>query len=214
MNWKILAAVAALGAGAASQSHATAFTLSLTGDPTTFTETQFISGSSAYDQFSMGLSGLDATNAITVSQGDTISSTVTLTSAYTIGTASGHTDILQFFFGEGFPSENTGVDGTFNFYDGASLVATFGYSSTTSSSLASYTANFPPGNPAFTFDSFTNDLTINDLATSATLDNSSFSYALVTPVPEPATWVMMMLGVGAAGLALRTGRRLKAGVAA
>ena len=217
MNWKILAAVAALGAGAASQSHATAFTLSLTGDATAFTESQFTFNNSAYDEFSLSLSGLDASNAITVAQGDTISSTVTLTSEYTIGTASDHTDILQFFFGSAFPSENTGVDGTFNFYDSGSLVASFGYSSTTGNALASYAANFPPGNPAFTFDSFTNDLTINDLATSATLDNSSFSYALVTPavvaVPEPSAWALMMLGVGAAGLALRTGRRLKAGVA-
>ena len=210
MNWKILAAVAVLGAGAASQSHAAAFNLSLAGDPSAFSESTFLFNNGSYDEFSLNLTGLDSSNAITVSQGDTISSTVTLSSEYTIGTAPGHTDILQYFYGTGFTGAGTGVDGTFNFYDAGNLVASFGYSSSTSGALASYAANFPPGNPAFTFDSFTNDLNINNLDAPATLDSSQFVYALVTPVPEPTTWAMMMMGVGAAGLMLRTGQRRQA----
>ena len=215
MNLKILTAVAVLAAGAASQSQAAAYVLSLTGDPTAFSESQFTFNNAAYDEFSLSLTGLDGSNAITVEQGDTISSTVTLSSAYTIGTAPDHTDILQYFFGSAFPAGNTGVDGTFNFYNGATLVASYGYSSTTSDQLASYAAIFSPNNPAFTFDSFTNDVNINALGSPATLDSSQFTYALVTPLPapEPSTWAMMVLGVGAAGLMVRTSRRRLARVA-
>ena len=207
MNWKILAAVAVLAAGAASQSQAATFSLSLSGDPTNFSESNFIFNNESYDRFYLTLDGLNAGNAITVSQGDEIDSTVTLSSLYTIGTAPGHTNILEIRSGSSFPSENTAGNGTFTFFNGADVVATFNYSSSTSGQLAAYAANFPPNNPAFTFDSFTNNFTITDLATSATLDGSAFFYDLTTPVPEPTTWAMMMVGVGAAGLMLRAGQR-------
>jgi hypothetical protein len=45
-------------------------------------------------------------------------------------------------------------------------------------------------------------------ANSITLGTSGFSNAvLITPVPEPATWAMMLLGMGAIGLTLRSRRR-------
>jgi hypothetical protein len=45
-------------------------------------------------------------------------------------------------------------------------------------------------------------------ANSITLGTNGFSNAvLITPVPEPATWAMMLLGMGAIGLTLRSRRR-------
>jgi hypothetical protein len=207
MNPRLLAAAAAVLSGAiASASQAATFTLDLTGDPSTFNAFQFNFNHLHYDEFSMPLSGLDGANAITVSQGDTINSTVTLTAPYTIGTDTGHTDILQFLTGTTFPNEGTGVSGTFNFYDGANLVASFGYFSTTSDALASYAAVFPPNNGAFTFTSFTNSAVVASLPTPATLDGSSFTYALANTVPEPATWAMMLVGVAGLGMTMRSRR--------
>ena len=149
-----------------------------------------------------------------MSLGDTINATVTLDGLYTVPQSQLYTNFLQFFTGSAFPSENTGVDGTFTFYNGGTQVASFSYFSTTSGSLASYTANFPPSNGAFTFDSFTNAVHINDLATPATLDGGFLFYDLVSSAaPEPATWAMMLVGLGLAGGALRARARAKTATA-
>ena len=197
-------AVAAILAVTGSQARAATYTVSLTGMTSGFTESMFNFNGSHYDAFFLNLSGLDANNAFTVSQGDTINSTVTLDAAYTIPASQQHTDFLQFLTGSAFPNENTGVNGTFTFFDAGVQVASFGYSSTTSGQLASYAALFPPNNGAITFDSFTNDFFTNTLATSATLDGSSLEYALVSnAVPEPASWAMMLVGFGMMGGLLR-----------
>ncbi len=182
--------------------HASVYTVDLTGMISDFSETTFNSGGSHYDRFILTpLSGLDSSNAITVSQGDTINSTVTLDNPYFIPTSPSYTNILQFFTGSSFPSENTEVQGTFDFYDGGSLVGSFTYLSTTSNSLASYAANFPPNNAGFTFDSFTNDFQITTLGIPATLDGSYFFYDLVQ-VPEPSALALFGAGlVGFAGFA-------------
>lgn len=201
---KSLAALAALTI-AASGAHAATYTVTQTGAIADFQASQFDFGGNHYNRFILPLSGLDSSNAFTVSQGDSIDATVTLDGAYTIPQSQLYTNILQIFTGSAFPNENTGVDGTFTFFDGLTQVASFGYSSTTSGDLASYAANFPPNNGAFTFDSFTNDLVINTLATPATVDGGYFFYDLVShAVPEPATWAMMLVGLGMVGGAMRS----------
>ena len=210
---KALAAVAGLTIGA-STAHATVYTTTQTGAVANFQASQFTFGGNHYDRFILPLSGLDSSNAFTVSLGDTIDATVTLDGLYTIPTSQLYTNILQIFTGSGFPNENTGVDGTFTFYNGGTQVASFNYSSTTSGSLASYTANFPLNNVAFTFNSFTNAVHINDLATPATLDGGYFFYDLVSSAaPEPATWTMMLVGFGLVGGALRARAKAKTATA-
>ncbi len=216
MNRKILWATAAvamiLGLGAASAQAAT-YDLTLSGDVGGFSESEFDFSGLHFHNFSVGLSGLNADNAITVAQGDQIHATVNFNGEYTIPVSQVRTDILHYLFGSSFPDENTGVNGTFNFYDGATLVNTFGYSSTTSGQMSSFAAVFPPSNGAFTFDSFTNNFTISSLGTPATLDASSFTYSLVSdastpaPIPEPAAWALMLAGFGGIGAVLRLARR-------
>jgi hypothetical protein len=189
---------------AAGQAQAATWSLSLTGNVADFSNP----GCGALCQnFFLPLSGLDSTNAITVQQGDTVNVTVTLDQAYTLPPSTDHTNILLYLFGSSFPSENTGADGTFTFFDASSTVLTLPYSSTTSSQLASYAVFWPPNNTV-TFDSFTVDVNINALATSATLDNAAFDYQLVSQVPEPSTWAMLL--VGFTGLGFAGWRRAKA----
>lgn len=200
------AAIVALTAGAAQ---ATDFTIGLAGSASAFGEGQTDFDNLHFDQFSQYLTGLDSSNAITVAQGDVIHATVTFDSAYTIPDSIVRTDILLNFLGSDFPSEDTGVTGTFNFFNAGALVRTFGYSSTTSGFLANFAAVFPPANGAFTFDSFTDDFTINALATPATLDGASFNYSLVSPlaaVPEPAAWTTLVAGFGMIGVTMRRRR--------
>jgi hypothetical protein len=196
-----LALVALVGA---SQAHATDFMLSLTGTTSNFSENTSRSGGLEYDDFYLALDGLDSSNAITVSQGDTIESTVNLDNLYLIPASQQHTDFLQYLTSSTFPSEKTGVSGTFSLYNQGVEVASFGYGSTSSNILSSYAALFPPANGALLFNSFTNDLTIDTLATPATLDGSAFNYTLVNnAVPEPASWALMLVGFGMMGALAR-----------
>jgi hypothetical protein len=218
MNTKSLVrnAIAALVATIwIGHAQAATFTLGFTGSAGGFSAGQTDFAGLHFDQFSQGLSGIDP--AIVVSQGDFINSTVTFDGLVTIPTSQVRTDLVMFFSGSTFPSINTGVNGTYTFFNGASVVNTFGYGSTTSGGLASFAAVFPPDNGAFSFTSYTNDFEITDLATSATLDRSpSFTYSLVSnvsAVPEPATWAMLLLGFFGIGFMMRDARRKKGAVA-
>lgn len=190
------------------QAQSATFALNLTGNVANFSNSQFDFGGLHFNNFGLGLSGLDNSNAITVAQGDEINSTVTLDQLYTISTSIVRTDLLQFFFGTGFSGAGTQVTSQFDFFNGATLVNSFSTISSTSNALASFAAVFPPNNGAFIFDSFTNHVVIDTLDQPATLDASSFNYSLVSnAVPEPASWALMISGFGFVGAAAR--RRAK-----
>ena len=198
----------------AGQAQAASFDLNLSGSTSGFSESQSDFAGLHFDAFDQPLSGLDGTNAITISQGDLINATVTLDGPYTIPASQVRTDLLLYLFGSTFPVEDTAVSGTMTFFNGGATVGVFNFSSSTSSQLASFAALFPPENGAITFDSFRDNLTVDSLATPATLDGATFRYDLVsTAAPEPQSWALMMVGVGGMGAALRT-RRRKASVVA
>ena len=69
----------------------------------------------------------------------------------------------------------------------------------------------PGGNGAVTLASGTHTLTFTATNTSNVLGTYSgnFNFA-VAPVPEPATWAMMLLGFAGIGLTMRKGRRSRA----
>ncbi len=201
----ILSALAVVAA-ASQPAQAASFGLTLSGNVADFFNFPAECCGVSFNEFSLDLSGLDASNAITVSQGDTINAVVTLDQLYTIPASPDRTDILLYLFGSAFPDEDTGVQGTFTFFSGGVEVASYGYGSGTSNQLAAFAALSPPNNTALTFDSFTNDLTITKLAQSATLDRANFTYSLDTTipaVPEPASWAMMIGGFGLIGAAMR-----------
>jgi hypothetical protein len=168
--------------------------LTYTGAVAVFTTSSFNFDGFNFEQYSLPLTETDGLNPV-VSQGDTIDSTVTLDQAYAIAQAPARNYYLQYFFGSGFTGDGTAVNGVFTFYNAGTEVASYVYSSTTSSELASFAALYQPLNTAFTFDSFTNDLTISTLSAPASLTGSSFEYDLLTSaVPETSTWAMLLTG--------------------
>jgi hypothetical protein len=62
---------------------------------------------------------------------------------------------------------------------------------------------FPTNNGPITFDSVTSNFTITDLASSATLNGAYISYTLVSSVPEPENYALMLAGVGLVGFIAR-----------
>jgi hypothetical protein len=198
-------ALAALGAAPAQ---AVSYTVDLTGNVADFQPSNFDFFGLHFERYYLPLSGLDASNAITVEQGDSIFATVALDASVTVALSEVRTDLLHFYFGSGFTGGTTAMSGTFNFYDGATLVNSFTYGSSTSYQLAAFAAVFPPLNGAFTFDSYTNDMLIQTLDAPARLNASAFMYDLVSgAVPEPASWAMMVGGFAVIGTALRRGRK-------
>ncbi len=197
-------------AGGGSMAQAATYSVALSGDVSTFQVSNFPFNGQTYDEYSLNLTGLDSSDSITVSQGDTIDATVTLSSAYTIPASMARTDFLLELTGSSFPSENTGVAGTFTLFDGDTQVGQFGYGSTTSDQLSNYAAILPPENGAYTITSFTDDFTIGQLTMSATLDGSNFTYALVSNgVPEPISWATMLVGLAAVGGMARSRRQAR-----
>jgi len=204
--WVSVAGLAAVMGAAGAPASAAVVDLSLTGSASGFSESQFDFLGAHFDQFTAILASDDF--PVTVSQGDTVNTTVTFDGLVSIPASQIRTDLVQNLSSETFPAENTEVAGTYDFYDGATLVESFSFDSTTSGALSTFTPLFPPANVAFSFDSYTDDFTVVTLPTPATLDNGYFSYSLLsTAVPEPAAWTLMLLGLATIGAALRGRRR-------
>ena len=208
VKYLVAASALALWAG---QAQAATFSLNLTGVVANSQFFSFDSGGTHYDQWLLPLSGLDPSDQITVSQGDTIDATITLDQLFTIPASVQLTNIGFFLSGSAFPAINTGVTGTTTLFNGLTQVVTGSATTTTSSQLANTADFFSPNNPAFTFDSMTSSFNIYDLSQSATLNNAAISYTLFSPsavaVPEPGTWAMMLIGLGGLGAAMRSRRK-------
>lgn len=216
MNWSMLRAsrnrtvaglllAAAVGAMSATASHATTFTLSLSGNVADFNYFSFNSGGTHFDQGVLALSGLGDMNAITVNQGDTIDMTLTLDQAFTVPASQLLTTHIINLTGPDFPAGSTASLGTMDFYLGGSHVTGVPDTvSTTSGQVGDAAGLFPPDNGSLTFDTIISDFTITTLSGPATLNSSTYYYTLFShAVPEPATWAMMLMGFGGLGAVLR-----------
>lgn len=213
MKFALTAAVLALGVGHAEA--ATIYDLTFTAVAANGSTNQFSAGGTSYDQYSVTLGGLDASQAITVQQGDTVNATVNFDGPFTIPASVTRTNFAFFLEGDAFPNVNTGVDSNIKIYNGSNIILNQSGNTTTSGFLASTIDIYPPNNGAITFDSFTTSFTIYDLQTPASVYRGVFDYTLVHDnalgaVPEPATWALMIGGFGLAGAALRRRRSVVA----
>lgn len=208
------AAVCALW-GAAAQ--AATYDIFLTGSPATGGYSSQDIGANHYDQFNMSLSGVDGNNPLTLAEGDIVNATVTFDALFTVPASVTFTSFgLYFGNSAGFPAGDVGVDGSFTFYNGASVVASNSSGTGTSGQVIHSAIFFPPFNGAFTFDSFTATFEVLDLPDTVTLDYSGFTYTRADigggsgGVPEPGAWVLMIAGFGGAGAMLRRRRAITA----
>ena len=200
-------AVCSLWAGSA---RAATFSLDLSGVVGNGAYSMQDNGVTHYDQWVLSLTGLDALNAITVAQGDTINATITLDQLFTIPASQQLTFVGLVLGGASFPKIDTGVSGSFALNNGLVEAAAGTGSTTTSGQLVNAVVFYPPSNGSITFDSIFTSFTIDTLAQSATLDYALLTYTLFSPsngVPEPATWAMMVLGFGGMGAMLRRRRQ-------
>ena len=110
-----------------------------------------------YDQWSLGLSGLDSGNAINVDVGDVINATITFDSSLTIPASIDLTWVELSLRGSSFPHGDTATgNGEITFFNGsvAGITATGGNCSTMDSFPICWTWS-PPDNGPITFDKVT-----------------------------------------------------------
>jgi PEP-CTERM motif len=126
-----------------------------------------------------------------------------------VDVAKGFTTGFSFEYAEpntagGSVSVYSGLDGT------GTQLANINLSLTPSTCAAGYGAAYCPFLPVgVTFSGVGESIVFGGVANFVVFDDVTFGSA--TPgVPEPATWAMMLLGLGAAGAALRSRRKLVA----
>jgi hypothetical protein len=205
----LAASVIALGVG---QAQAATFDLNLSGSVSAGSYGSFDWNGNHYDNWSLSLSGLDSSNAITVAVGDTINATITLDQSFTIPVSAlvNRNWITFALGGSGFPSVDTSTikDAVAFFDSGVAGVSQSDSNCSTNGYFASCNVFWPPAIPSITFDTVVASFEIEKIGAipgqAVTLDNSQFSYSLQTPaVPEPETYAMMMAGLGLMGVVAR-----------
>ena len=209
MKLALAASILVLGVGHAE---AATYNLNFTAVAANGSTADFFGGTTHYNQYSVTLSPSDPLQAFTVEQGDIINATVNFDGLFTIPASVTRTNFAFFLEGDAFPNENTGVNSDITIYNGLNVVLEQSGSTTTSGFLASTIDIYPPNNGAITFDSFTTNFTIYDLATPASVYRGVFDYTLVednavAPVPEPAAWTLMLIGFGGLGAMVRSRRK-------
>jgi PEP-CTERM motif len=189
---------------ACSWAHAITFDLNLTGTVASASTSSFDIGATHYDIWSLGLDGLNDGNAITVNNGDIINTTIALDTAHTMP-ASVSGSFFSLSLGGSFPATSTLTNGTTTFFlAGVPVLTQTGLFATSGGLVAGFYLA-PPDNLAYTFDKVVQSLTIQTLSSSATVNSSSISTQLNSPVavPEPGTWALMLAGVAALSLVAR-----------
>ncbi len=204
----VVLALASMGALAAGRGHAFAASdvFNLTGNVANFQSQTYSGTTSEYNDNYLQLDGVSPT---TVSAGDAVTVNVSLGQSYTIPASQSSTNFLLYLQGGGFDGTPVVTSGAFTFYDQGQAVGTYDSSAGTSGQIASFAVLSPPNNHALTFDSLSDNFTVTALHQPVSITAAAFDYQLVGPVsaaPEPSTWLLMMMGVGGAGLMLRRAR--------
>jgi len=184
-------------------------TLDLTADPANLTTGSFTIGTS---NFRTGNLATDPFATFTIEEGDIIRTTLTLASGLTVPGSMEQLFGLNFFQGNGGspggypPGAGPTTEGTLTFsysmgptgLDNDTLFGACG------NCLTAIGGNVPGG--PFIFDKLIVEQTITSLNAPFLIDNAIFSYQLrdvAVAVPEPATWLVLILGLGVIGTALR-----------
>lgn len=200
LTWNAGAAALALVMASVGQARAAHTDLALTGTVGNGQALVQVIGNTRYDQWFLQLDGLDANAAFSVSQGDSITATITLDQSLTVPASVDFTTLLLIFQGTGFAGDSVASSGSLDLSNLGSLVVNRVQSASSSGQLPAGTGFGPPDNTAITFDSMVWTLSIDTLSQPANLDHALFYYTLFSPaVPEPATYALMLLGVGALG---------------
>ena len=211
-----IALLALVGLGAVPADAATIF-VNLTGTAANTTTGTFNFNGST---FNTGTLILDPFAPFTIAEGDMIDATLTLVGAFTVP-ASGEQLFGLNFFNQlvGSPPGYINNQGPMN--QGTTVFSNSGgptglpsdtQNSGCGNCLASIGQQIPGA--AFQFDSLHLQETITSLNAPFTIDGASFSYQLrdlTSGVPEPSTWAMMIIGLAAAGAALRARRQVSGG---
>jgi hypothetical protein len=219
MNVKVFGLLAAIHLGlmatlGATSSQASVFSLNLSGNVEDITRYSIyigLPGLVELNVFDLQLHPDYFDTPFELTQGDELVENIRLDSAYTFSNP------LELFYEEisgtsAFP-EGGSVSGNFNFYQGSTLVGTLVYSTTSvtpSGYAIIYARAAAPSSFEITFDSFTNDMTFDSLATPMTIRWPSphrLDWREISDVPEPGTWAFMIVGLGLAGAALRCRRK-------
>lgn len=206
-------AAASLMAAWAGSAQAAVYNLNLSGSVASASSYDFTSGATRYQgQLIFPLSGLDGSNGFDVTQGDTVNTTVTLDQPWNLPASVYNTTVILYLTSSSFLSDLTtsAVDGTTTLFDGGSTVFQRNEGVGTRGQLVMDIVLFPTDNGAFSFDSATFDFSVTHLGSASEhIDEAEIAYQLQGPgVPEPATWTMLIGGLGLAGAALRRRRQL------
>ncbi len=208
-------AVLALGIG---QAQANTFDLNLSGTVSNGSYGSYNWNSTHYDTWSLSLSGLDSTNPITVAVGDTVNAAITFDQSFTIPSSVDKTWVQFSLFGSNFPSGDTGtINDAVAFFNGG-VAGPSGTDSNCSSAgfFPSCNLFYPPNNTPITFDKAIMSFDVDKLVggPTATLDSAQFSYYLfspaqISPVPEPESYAMMLVGLCLLGVMARRRKALQ-----
>lgn len=203
---RLLAFVAALALAAPAA--ATTHILNLTGTVANTTFNTFSSGASNFRTANLLL---DPFTPFTLAEGDDIQATITLDSAFFVPSSGEQLFGINFFDANGEsppgPEGSTNNLGTVTFSLGGGPTTRTGGDITDgacSNCLSAITGASPGA--AFSFDGLGLNETVTGLTSSFDVGQVTISYQLrdlAGGVPEPATWAMMIGGMGFVGFARR-----------
>lgn len=204
MKMRMMLAAAALCLIAVPAQAAT-YILNLTGTVSSGTTASVDAFGFRFDFFNIALSGLDP---LTLEVGDTIEATITLDQSLTVPSAFTRNQVDFILLNSAGGSTTTGTDGTTELFDGGATIAFQSSGSGSSNQVVNSYLNF--AGTSFSFDTVQSNFTITDLGdASLSVDYPLLRYVLVNPVapvPEPATWALMIVGFGAVGSSMRRRR--------